>query len=294
MSATTSSCHASSAPVAERTPNPFAPPPVVVFESPLGAAWALNHDGAHDDNVQTSTASPTKKPWMEQSAIRACLSPYYDLAEWEDRYITKSLGVEVQEFGSADHPPRSPLKEFSLSSDGEYDGSDDDDDDDGFGGDTVPAGRGAKSLDCAVHLGGGGSGGGNDDGDGAGEKMQEEDEDEEEEEEEDEDAATGAGATGGEEFGAGSVGGGRARSGGGAGGGAAAAPMPAKAADAAGSKGSPHLDRPAIRRTSHSAPSSSTGEIFHGAEKQRSYGTSGSPRGAGGGGAVEVDEMEVQ
>lgn len=220
-----------------------------------------------------------------QSAIKACLSPYYDLAEWEDRYITKSLGVEVEEFGSANHPPRSPLKEFCLSSNGEVgDGSDD-----GYDGEhtAVPAGSGTTISDHAVDLGRAGGGSVDGGGGSAGDKMQEG----EEQEEEKEDAATGAGVTGGGELGTGNVGGGRVRSGSGAGGGAAVAPVPAKAADAAGSKASSHIARPTTQRAGHNAPSSSTGELFQRAEK---HPHKKSQWRAGGGGAIEVDGMEVQ
>lgn len=46
--------------------------------------------------------------------------PYYNLREWQERYVTTALGTEVEDFpgkGSGNHPPLSPLKEFDLRSD---------------------------------------------------------------------------------------------------------------------------------------------------------------------------------
>lgn len=58
--------------------------------------------------------------YLAQSAINECLIPYYNLREWQERYVMTALGTEVEDFpgkGSGNHPPLSPLKEFDLRSD---------------------------------------------------------------------------------------------------------------------------------------------------------------------------------
>ncbi|CAN0483657.1 unnamed protein product, partial [Ectocarpus sp. 12 AP-2014] len=81
---------------------------------------------------------------IAQSAINACLSPYYNLREWEDRYVVTSLGSEVQEFGSASHPPRFPLEVFLLCTDDEQEA-----DDGGSGGSGGSGGGGGSDGDEA-------------------------------------------------------------------------------------------------------------------------------------------------
>ncbi|CAM9891308.1 unnamed protein product [Choristocarpus tenellus] len=54
---------------------------------------------------------------IAQSAIADCLSPYYNLTEWRERYVVTALGDEMEDFpgkGSGNHPPQSPLTEYNL------------------------------------------------------------------------------------------------------------------------------------------------------------------------------------
>lgn len=101
-----------------------------------------------------------------QAVIKDCLSPYYNLREWADRYVVTTLGSEVEDFpgqGNGNHPPLSPLNEFYLSSSDEdnddgahddtfdHDDADADDENDGtsstigLGGTTTPPRRGAST-----------------------------------------------------------------------------------------------------------------------------------------------------
>lgn len=109
-----------------------------------------------------------------QAVIKDCLSPYYNLREWADRYVVTTLGSEVEDFpgqGNGNHPPLSPLNEFYLSSsdedndDGDHDDSFDHDDADdendganstiGLGGTTTPPPRAASTTGTSNSGGGG-------------------------------------------------------------------------------------------------------------------------------------------
>ncbi|CAM9906211.1 unnamed protein product [Discosporangium mesarthrocarpum] len=54
---------------------------------------------------------------VSQSAITDCLSPYYNLSEWQDRYVVTGLGDEPDDFpgkGSGNRLPLSPLKGYDI------------------------------------------------------------------------------------------------------------------------------------------------------------------------------------
>lgn len=149
---------------------------------------------------------------MEQAAINECLSPYYNLREWEERYVVTSLGEDIEDFpgeGSGNRPPRSPLKEFCLFSDDEDDNADD-------GGDSSD-----KKDDQEDHA----KDKENRDDEGRGYHRHDSDDVPNGSAHKGEGVAAAAAAAGGGR-GAESVGGGGARSGGGAGGGAAASSRP--------------------------------------------------------------------
>ena len=137
---------------------------------------------------------------LEQAAINECLSPYYNLREWEERYVVTSLGSDIEDFpgeGNGNRPPRSPLKEFYLFSD------EDDNDNDNVNDNDVEVEVGESDHDVQGYH---------------------DDEFQNGNAHSGESAAAVSAAGGG--HGAENVGGGGARSGGGAGGGAAATARP--------------------------------------------------------------------
>lgn len=97
-----------------------------------------------------------------KAAIIGCVSPYYNLQEWGDRYVITVLGPEMEDFpgkGNGNHPPRSPLKEYFVSSDEEEDQEDGEGSDEGRGGrGTVNAT--SEGINAGGREGGGGGGGG--------------------------------------------------------------------------------------------------------------------------------------
>lgn len=100
----------------------------------------------------------------QQSAINGCLSPYYNLREWEERYVETLLGAEIEDFpgeGSGNHPPRSPLKEFCLFSDDDDGDVEDDDECGGYSSEEACAeAGGAESIGGGGARSGAGAGGG--------------------------------------------------------------------------------------------------------------------------------------